>query len=129
MAGNDNMFGGTPPKMVDLKRPKESLKPASIGKITPDPYSYDHRISLDSDAMDKLGMSSMPNVGDEFHGHFKAKVQNVEQRAEAGTGPQGKSAHKRVTLQIHHMGIAQQASNKSSGALGAVNRGIEDAKD
>jgi hypothetical protein len=118
------MFGGKPPKAVDLKRPKESLKPGSVGKVSPDPYSYDHRISLDADAMNKLGVDALPNVGDEFHGHFKAKVHSVSSSAEAGTGPQGKS-EKRVTLQIHHMGIQQQSKN--SGPLGAVNKGIDEA--
>ena len=124
MADN-SMFGGSPPKMVDLKRPKESLKPQNIGKISPDPYSYDHRISLDADAMNKLGMDKLPQVGDEFHGHFKAHVKSVSQDAEAGTGPQGKSENKRVTLQIHHLGMAAQ--EKNTGALGAVNKGIDEA--
>lgn len=119
-----NAFGGKPPKMVDLKRPKESLKPGNVGKISPDPYSYDHRISLDADAMNKLGMDTLPNVGDEFHGHFKAHVKSVSMNQDEGTGPQGKS-RKRVELQIHHLGMQQQAKN--SGALGAVNRGIEEA--
>jgi hypothetical protein len=121
---DNSMFGGTPPKMVDLKRPKESLKPQNIGKISPDPYSYDHRISLDADAMNKLGMDTLPQVGDEFHGHFKAHVKSVSERSDAGTGPQGKS-DKRVELQIHHLGMAAQ--EKNTGALGAVNKGIDEA--
>lgn len=105
-------------KMVDMKRPKESLKPQTIGKISPDPYSFEHRVSLDADAMDKLGMDKLPQVGDEYHLFAKGKVHEVSSN-ESGSGKS-----KRVGIQITHMHIRPHDTDS---AFEAVNRGVKDA--
>lgn len=50
-----------PFKMASLAKGKESLD-SKPGKITSSPYSYEHRITLDQNALDKLGVD-VPSVG------------------------------------------------------------------
>jgi hypothetical protein len=107
-------------KMADLRRPKESLKPKSVGKIAPDPYSYEHRITLDQDTLDKLGMD-VPKVGDKFHVMGHAEVKSVSQNDH---GPGDKNT--RVELQMKRMGVRPKSSG---GLLGAVSKGVQDAGD
>ncbi len=114
-------------KLADMKRSKESLSPKNVGKIAPDPYSYEHRISLDEDAMDKLGMNELPKVGAQYHVHGIAHVASVNLNEGAGD----KKQRKRVELQFHQMGLKPAPAAKSqpstSGAKAAVESGIKDA--
>jgi hypothetical protein len=111
-------------KLADMKRSKESLSPKNVGKISPDPYSYEHRISLDEDAMDKLGMNELPKVGDKYHVHGIAHVASVNMNQDTG----GKK-RKRVELQFHQMGVAPAPKSSTGGAKGAVESGIKDANE
>jgi len=107
-------------KMVDLRRPKESLKPKSIGKINPDPYSYEHRITLDQDTLGKLGMD-MPKTGDKFHVMGHAEVKSVSQN-DHGDGDKTS----RVELQLKRMALRPK-SKGDGGLRGAVDAGIKQA--
>lgn len=107
-------------KLQDMKRPKESLAPGSVGKISPDPYSYEHRISLDQDALDKLGVGETPKVGDKFHVLGVAHVHSVNSDSYAGSKPKTS-----VGLQFHHMAV-QPAGSKES-AFDAVSKGVDEA--
>lgn len=109
-------------KMADLRRPKESLKPTSVGKVSPDPYSYDHRISLDQDALDKLGMD-MPKVGDQFHVMGHAEVRSVSQN-DHGAGDKST----RVELQMKKMGLKPKTGS-TNGLFDAVSKGVKDASE
>lgn len=100
--------------------PKESVSTGSVGKIKPDPYSYDHRISLDDATLSKLGIDT-PKVGDVFHVVAHGHVTSVSQD-ESQNG--GKS--RRVSLQLQKMG-AEQKEPKGKSALDAVNEGISNA--
>lgn len=108
-------------KMADLKRPKESLKPKSVGKISPEPYSYEHRISLDQDSLDKLGID-VPKVGDTYHVLGHAEVKSVSQN-DHGAGDKST----RVELQFKRMGMKPKPKG-AGGLLGAVNSGIKQAE-
>lgn len=107
-------------KMANLKRTKASLSPKSVGKLGPDPYSYQHRITLDADNLKQLGID-VPKVGDNYHVMGHAEVKSVNQDHDAG----GKST--RVELQMKRLGLQPKAA-KSGGLLGAVNDGIKQAE-
>ncbi len=111
-------------KLADMKRSKESLKPGNIGQISPDPYSYDHRISLDQDAMDKLGVTETPKVGDVFHVMGEGHVHSVD----ASSNASGMSSM-RVGLQMKKMGMKPKGTPSSEGAFDAVNKGVKDANE
>lgn len=125
-------------KLADMKRSKESLSPKNVGKISPDPYSYEHRISLDEDAMSKLGVTELPKVGDKFHVHGVAHVKSVNMNEDSDGGKA--KQRKRVELQFHQMAVKPAPAGKTSGApasagptkagaKAAVDQGIKDAND
>lgn len=108
-----------PFKMASLAKGKESLD-SKPGKITSSPYSYEHRITLDQNALDKLGIDT-PNVGDKMHVMGHGEVVNVSSH-DSQDG--GKST--RVELQLQKLGLRKKAGGLGS-AKDAVNAGIEDA--
>ena len=105
---------------VDLRRPKESLSEKTVGQIKPSPYSYEHRISLDQDTLDKLGVD-IPKVGDHFHVLGHGEVVSVNSNHEEG----GKKTT-RVSLQMKRLGLKPKESG-DGGIFGAVNDGIKQA--
>lgn len=109
-------------KLADMKKPKESLSPGNVGKISPDPYSYEHRISLDQDALDKLGVTETPKVGDVFHVMGEGHVHTVN----SDHSISGKS-NLSVGLQMRKMGVKKQGTPAASGAFGAVSKGVKEA--
>lgn len=119
--------GGSPFKMADLARGKESLGPKP-GKITSSPYSFEHRISLDQNDQEKLGVGGVnaaPQVGDKYHVMGHAEVTNVSQNQDMEGGKTG-----RVELQFKKLGLRKKAGGAGFGsALGAVNSGIQEAND
>lgn len=113
-------------KMASLKKGKESLSPKSVGKISQEPYSYEHRITLDQDTLDKLGITDTPKVGDTYHVLGHGEVKSVSQHASPG------DKTTRVELQLKRMGMKKAAGNlggSSGGLLGAVSSGIKEAQD
>lgn len=112
MAGNFNM--------KSLRKGKLSLRPKSVGKITQEPYSYEHRITLDQDTLDKLGIET-PKVGDKYHVLGHGEVKSVSQHE----GPGDKST--RVELQLKRMGMKPAA--KKGSLRDAVNAGIKQAEE
>lgn len=116
--------GSTPFKMADLAKGKESVD-SKPGKITSSPYSYEHRIALDQNALDKLGVDT-PEVGDRFHVMGHGEVSNVSSHSS-----EDGSKSTRVELQMKKLGLRKKgaAGATPAGALGAVNSGIQDAND
>jgi hypothetical protein len=118
-------------KMADMKRSKASLQSGNIGKISPDPYSGAHRITLDQDALNKLGVTETPKVGDVFHVMGEGHVHSVSSDSSlAGSGRLS------VGLQMRKMGIQKKAkgdpvakggTSKASGAFAAVSAGVKEA--
>jgi hypothetical protein len=103
--------------LKSMKQGKKELDGPSIGKYKPDPYSYNHRITLDGDALSKLGVDT-PKVGDVFdvgaHGH----VVSVEESDRAN----GQKS-RRVELQLKKMAANKQKSGKSM--FDAVSAGVK----
>jgi hypothetical protein len=107
--------------MFDMKRApiKESLKPTSVGSLKPDPYAYEHRVTLNSADMGKLGVDA-PKVGDVFHlageGHVVDSSQTESQN--------GEKAHT-VSLQLKKMALKKKGG---ASMLDAVSKGVQDAQ-
>jgi hypothetical protein len=118
-------------KLASMAKPKESLSPKNPGKLSPDPYSYEHRISLDQDALDKLGVTETPKVGDVFHVLGEGHVHSVSSDSRLGGKP-----NLSVSLQMKKMGVQKKekamagkpGTPKASGAFAAVNAGIKEAE-
>lgn len=110
-----------PFKMASLAKGKESLD-SKPGKITSSPWSYEHRITLDQNALDKLGID-VPDVGDKFHVMGHAEVSNVSSHSS-----EDGSKSTRVELQMKKMGMRKKGAGPSS-ATDAVNAGIKEAND
>lgn len=109
-------------KMANLRKGKESLSTKSVGKISQEPYSYEHRITLDQDALAKLGVDT-PKVGDKYHVLGHAEVTSVSQHASPGD----KST--RAELQFKRMGMKPAPSGGNGGLFGAVSSGIKQAEE
>ena len=106
-------------KLADMKRSKVSLKPSNIGKVSPDPYSYEHRINLDQDALNKMGVSKTPTVGDQFHIMGEGHVHSVNTDGNGGFS---------VGMQLRKLGAKPKSKGSSKGgAFDAVSKGIKDA--
>ena len=110
-------------KLANMAKPKESLKPGNVGKLSPDPYSYEHRISLDQDALDKLGVTETPKVGDVFHVMGEGHVHSVSSDHSLSGSPR-----MNVGLQMRKMGV-QKKTPKATGAFGAVSDGVKQANE
>lgn len=104
-------------KLQDMKHGKKALDGEKVGSYKPSPYSYEHRVTLDNDALTKLGMDT-PKVGDVFdvmaHGHVTSVSQDERSNGEKS---------RRVELQLKKMGAAKQAKGKSM--LDAVSDGVK----
>lgn len=109
-------------KLADMKRTKESLSPKNVGKMSPDPYSYEHRISLDQDALTKMGVSGTPKVGDVFHIMGEGHVHSVNAHSSDGSNSLS------VGIQLKKLGAKPKSKGSSKGgAFDAVSKGVKDA--
>lgn len=105
-------------KLADMKRSKVSLKPGNVGKISPDPYSYEHRISLDQDALSKMGVTKTPTVGDVFHVMGEGHIHSVNSDGTGGFN---------VGMQMKKLGVKKKMAAGKGGAFDAVSKGVKDA--
>lgn len=114
-------MAGSPFKMANmaLSKGKESLD-SKPGKITSSPYSYEHRINLDQNALDKLGIEGVPAVGDKFHVLGHGEVSDVSSHSS-----EDGSKSTRVSLQLKKLGVRKKGGFGS--AKDAVSAGIQDA--
>jgi hypothetical protein len=113
-------------KLVSMAKSKVSLKPGNVGKLSPDPYSYEHRITLDQDAMTKMGAAKTPTVGDVFHVMGEGHVHSVNSDGNGGFS---------VGLQMKKLGLkpknsaGSKGSSTKAGAFDAVTNGIKQANE
>jgi hypothetical protein len=111
------------PQLFDMARApvKESVSPSGqIGKETPNPYSYEHRITLNGEDADKLGIGT-PKVGDVFDTAGLGHVVSVSQQ----DSQNGKS-ERRIEIQMKRMAMkARQKKGKS--ALDTVSDAVDSA--
>jgi hypothetical protein len=110
-------------KMTDMaQKPEknEKLSGASIGAPAINPYSYAHRVTLNSADLNKLGMSVVPKVGDKVLMHAEGEIHQVSSDQ---TNTDGKARHN-VTVQLKKMGI-QPSLGGGGSVADAVNQGIK----
>lgn len=102
-------------KLANMKMGKKKLSGGEVGSYSPSPYSYEHKISLDNDALTKLGMDT-PKVGDVFdvmgHGHVTSVSQDESEN--------GKKS-RNVSVQLKKMAMQKQSGGS---ALDALSKGV-----
>lgn len=96
--------------MVSMKRTKEDkradkMEHAPMEAIEPD-YPYGLCIHMDGDEMEKLGIKTMPKVGDEISMMCKCKVTRTMQTASEYTKD---SDRRSIDLQITDIGLGEKA--------------------
>lgn len=88
--------------MVSMKRSKAEKKQMlpALSSPSPEDFPYGLRLDLDKDALEKLGIDDLPDVGDTFHLMATVKVTSVSE----DTTSDG-SDHCSVCLQITNMSL------------------------
>lgn len=101
--------------MVSMKMSAEERKEYTTEAVASDApqYPYGLCITLDDDALEKLGLTEMPNVGTEVIVMAKAVVKGTSAYARAD-----EANHRSVDLQITDMELAPPA--KSGNAADAL---------
>jgi hypothetical protein len=104
------------------KERTESMKPRDING---DKYPYGLRVRLGHEEMSKLGIDSMPKVGDKVHLHSHAHVVSASESSHEGDEEPNRS----VELELRHMavgkakeGVVQDAT--ASGMKGAMDEAL-----
>jgi hypothetical protein len=94
-------------KLVDMAYTKAELKEEKAEAMSgyPSPYPWGLCLSLEKDELSKLGIKTLPNVGDEWHLLAVAKVTGVNQSAR-----ENEDEETRVGLQITMMQVILQES-------------------
>ena len=108
--------------LVDLKRSKadkaEEAQEATGGPAGDD-YPYGLCLNIDNDELAKLGVSQLPNVGDEFHITAVAKVTRTSSSASENDESSG------MSLQITMMELSAEDSEDEAGERGAAAENAE----
>lgn len=114
--------------LVDMKRTKAEKKKREETYKSPlggDDYGYGTRVSLDHEDLEKLGISTLPKVGDKFHLHGHAHVTSVSENHEEG----GKK-RRRMELQLRKMALkhggseTEQSEATNKGAKAAIDKAL-----
>jgi hypothetical protein len=110
-------------KLFDMARApiKESVSPSTVGKETPSPYSYEHKITLNKDDMANLGLNDV-KVGDVFHTLAEGHVVSTDQQE----GENGKAAHN-VHVQLKKMAMKAKKGQGGKSALQTVSDAVDNA--
>lgn len=106
--------------MAQAPEKREKLSGPGVGGPAINPYSYEHRISLDDAALTKLGMST-PKVGDKMLMHAHGEITSVSSH-QSNDSKKGK-ASRNVQFQIHKMGMSSLGGK--GGMADAVESGIK----
>lgn len=109
------------------KERKEMTKPSSIEG---DKYPYGLRVDLGHEEMQKLGMDSMPKVGDKVHLESHAHVVSASEHHNEGDD----EPHRRVSLELRHMAVSPHkaegmiADPTADGMKGAMDAALASPK-
>lgn len=100
--------------MVSMKRDPKSVREeaaAPMETMAPD-YPWGLCLNLQSEELDKLGMTKLPTVGEEMELRVMVKVTRVEQSAASNMA--GKTDEsRRVGLQITHINMDNDEDDES----------------
>jgi len=104
-------------KMADMRQKAKNLKESNAVKLSDAGHPsvpYGLHVTLGPDELDKLGVKTMPAVGDKVHVRAHAHVARVSETHETG----GKK-HRSVELHLHHMAMEQPKKSGEDAAKGA----------
>lgn len=98
--------------MVDMKLSAEAQKSYPEIAVADKPrYPYGLCISLDKDALDKLGIKDLPDIGQEFMLKAKVEVSGYSESESAGG-----HVYKSLSLQITEMDLGKKKSSSDDTA-------------
>jgi len=96
-------------KMVALARTPAEMKAdnpsVEIGGSSRDKYGYGTSITLDAEALKKLGLKDLPEVGAEYHIMATGKVTSVSQNASET------NQSSRLEIQLTHLCLNSEADD------------------
>jgi hypothetical protein len=103
-------------KLVNMKLPPpEPYKPPPETVLAEGPkYPWGLCLRLDDDALTKLGIADLPDVGTEWTVVAKARVTSA--RAEEYAGEGGSGSHKCLELQITDLGLEPAGDDEGPAA-------------
>lgn len=101
--------------MTNMKLSKEQAKEYAVPSLSKDApqYPYGLRLDLDSEALKKLGMTELPEIGQPMELRAKVEVCSTsENKSMDGT------EYKSVCLQITDMELSKEPTNKAKELYG-----------
>lgn len=99
--------------MVSMKLDKQAAESVVADAPEPPAYPYGLCLELDNETLEKLGLSDLPDVGDEFTIQARVKVTRASSSETEGGG-----AQRNASLQVTALGIGA-----------ATEDGVQDAGD
>lgn len=115
--------------LVDMKRSKADKKDESKKYDSPsfgqEDYHHGLSVSLGHEELSKLGIHTMPQVGDKFHMHAHAHVTSAHEHSREG----GKK-ERRIELQLRKMAVQNAGEQdthegKLKGAKAAMDKALD----
>lgn len=100
-------------KIVDMARTpaeKKEAKEAMTSPMATEEYPWGLCLHLGKEELEKLGITELPDVGDEFHIYAVCEVRSVSQNKRA-EGEDSKS----IELQVTHMGAMHEDEAEEKG--------------
>lgn len=108
--------------LVSMKRTKKDRKKHNsehaIGDESKFPFGLS--ISLDDESLEKLGIKTLPKVGEAMIVAGVGKVESVSERSTA------RNSSRNVTIQLERMEVGPLAGGKAKTAEDAVSEAIKD---
>lgn len=120
------MNGLTDMKRTPTDKKAEEKKHERIGQ---EDYPYGLRVSLGHEEMAKLGIDSMPKVGDKVHLQSHAHVISTHEHSRDGQKP-----NRGVELELRHMAVGSKpqegmvANPAADGAKNAMDNALNEMK-
>jgi hypothetical protein len=94
-------------KLVDLKKSPAAAKKENAVQYKPSPYGYGTSISLDHEQLKKLGITELPEVGDEYQITATGKVTSASMNASESSG-----SRTSLSIQITHLKLTHEDEAK-----------------
>lgn len=110
-------------KLVDMKRTKAEIKERDTIRCEPlggEQYPYGTRITLENEAIDKIGLDSLPKVGSKVTVQAMGVITSVSSN-ESSTGRKDR----RIEIQLQKLGVEPGAASMKD----AVDDAVEEADD
>lgn len=114
-------------EMTHMARSKKERKDMTKPSMMDDKYPYGLRVDLGHEEMQKLGMDSMPKVGDKVHLESHAHVVSASESSHEGD----EEPHRRVSLELRHMAVSphkegEVANPAADGAKNAMDSALNE---